>query len=98
MDFYEKALFVKSDVAAALCGMNANGLCPSRYASIRTSVSPLLCSSVHMMRSVLIRAKGAAIFRAVFLERWTKFAWRSHLMPEIRSAISGEISRGYPPL
>jgi hypothetical protein len=32
------------------------------------------------MRSVLIRAKGAAIFRAVFLERWTKFAWRSRLM------------------
>ena len=34
-NFYEKALFVKTDVAAALCGMNANGLCPSRYASIR---------------------------------------------------------------
>src|SRR5215212_657908 len=26
--------------------------CPSRYASIRTSVSPLLCGSVHRMRSV----------------------------------------------
>ena len=35
MNFYEKALFVKSDVAAALCDMNANCLCPSRYASIR---------------------------------------------------------------
>ena len=30
MNYYEKALFVKTDVAAALCGMNANGLCPSR--------------------------------------------------------------------
>jgi hypothetical protein len=43
----------------------------------------------------LIRAKGAAIFIAVFLVRWTKFAWRSRLLLEIRSAISGEISRGH---
>ena len=39
-NFYEKALFVKSDVAAALCSMNANCLCPSRYASIRTLGEP----------------------------------------------------------
>jgi hypothetical protein len=42
MNFYEKALFVKTDVAAALCGMNANGLCPSRYASIRTLGEPFV--------------------------------------------------------
>src|SRR4029434_2034753 len=51
------------------------------------SLSPLFADSVHRMRSVLIRAEGAAIFRAVFLERWTKFAWRSRLMLEIRSAF-----------
>jgi hypothetical protein len=28
MNFYEKALFVKTDVAAALCGMNANCCVP----------------------------------------------------------------------
>src|SRR5215203_4697509 len=61
------------------------------------SVSSLFGDSVHRMRSVLIRAKGAAIFRAVFLERWTKFAWRTRLMLEIRSAISGQISRGHSP-
>jgi hypothetical protein len=59
------------------------------------SVSSLFGDSVHLMRSVLIRAKGAAIFVAVFLVRWTKFAWRSRPMVEIRSAISGEISRGH---
>ena len=34
MDFYEKALFVKVDVAAAL--RRTQLLCPSRHASIRT--------------------------------------------------------------
>jgi hypothetical protein len=33
-NFYEKALFVKVDVAA-LVMVEPNGLCPSRYASIR---------------------------------------------------------------
>jgi hypothetical protein len=28
VNFYEKALFVKTDVAAALCGMNANCCVP----------------------------------------------------------------------
>jgi hypothetical protein len=38
-------------------------------------VSPLFGSSVHLMGSVLIRAKGAAIFVAVSaLWGWTKFA------------------------
>src|SRR5215203_2289856 len=32
----------RADVAAALCGMNANGFCPSRYASIRTLGEPSL--------------------------------------------------------
>ena len=72
----------RADVAATVLVTECNGFeCPSRYASIRTvSVSSLFGDSVHRMRSVLIRAKGAAIFRAVFLERWTKFAWRSRLM------------------
>src|SRR5215208_567389 len=53
MNFYEKALFVKPTWRPALCGVNANCLYPSRYASIRTSVSPLFCGSVHRMRSVV---------------------------------------------
>ena len=40
-NFYEKALFVKADVAAALW-LNATALCPSRYASIRTLGEPTL--------------------------------------------------------
>ncbi len=35
-NFYEKALFVKADVAAALWLTQLLSLCPSRYASIRT--------------------------------------------------------------
>jgi len=55
MNFYEKALFVKAAVAATVS--ECNGLCPSRYASIRTFDEPtLLGGSVHTMRSVLIRA------------------------------------------
>ncbi len=50
-DFYEKALFVKVDVAAALWLTQL--LCPSRYASMRTlSELTLLGGSVHRMRSV----------------------------------------------
>jgi len=53
-NFYEKAHFVKTDVAVALCGRERNGLeCPSRYASIRTFGEPnLLSGSVHRMRSI----------------------------------------------
>jgi hypothetical protein len=56
-NFYEKALFVKPTwrlVSVAEC----NGFeCPSRYASIRTlGELSVLGSSVHRMRSVLIRA------------------------------------------
>jgi hypothetical protein len=35
-NFYEKALFVKVDLATALWWMQRLSLCPSRYASIRT--------------------------------------------------------------
>jgi hypothetical protein len=34
-NFYEKALFVKVDVATALWWTQRLSLCPSRYASIR---------------------------------------------------------------
>jgi hypothetical protein len=34
-NFYEKALFVKGDVATALWWTQRVSLCPSRYASIR---------------------------------------------------------------
>src|SRR5215216_3144227 len=52
MNFYEKALFVKTDVAAALCGGNAN--CSALRAMLLSALSgsPLFCGSVHMMRSV----------------------------------------------
>src|SRR5215208_5430274 len=39
-NFYEKALFVKPTWRLR-CVVNATALCPSRYASIRTSVSSL---------------------------------------------------------
>jgi hypothetical protein len=38
-NFYEKAHFVKGDVAAAV--VESNSFCPSRYASIRSSDEPL---------------------------------------------------------
>jgi hypothetical protein len=44
-NFYEKARFVKVDVATALWLTQL--LRPSRYASIRTSVSQLSSDSVH---------------------------------------------------
>jgi hypothetical protein len=43
MDFYEKALFVKTDVAVAPCGPAQLLRMPfARYASIRTSGEPTL--------------------------------------------------------
>ena len=53
----------------------------ARYASIRTvSESTLFGGSVHIMRSVLIRAlRGAAIFPAVFLEDGPSSQLRTHL-------------------
>jgi hypothetical protein len=53
-NFYEKALFVKADVAVALCGRERNGFLPfARYAAIRTFGEPdLLGGSVHRMRSI----------------------------------------------
>jgi hypothetical protein len=71
-NFYEKALFVKVDLATTLWLTPL--LCPSRYASICTLRELTLLVARCIMGSVLIRAKGAAIFRAVFLEGWTKFA------------------------
>src|SRR5215213_3994449 len=52
VNFYEKALFVKTDVAAALCGGNAN--CSALRAMLLSALSgsPLFCGSVHRMRSV----------------------------------------------
>jgi hypothetical protein len=53
MNFYEKALFVKTDVAAALCGMNANCCVPFAlcfYSHSRGAHS--FGGSVHRMRSV----------------------------------------------
>jgi hypothetical protein len=57
MNFYEKALFVKP-TWRLLLEAECNGFeCPSRYASIRTlGELSVLGSSVHRMRSVLIRA------------------------------------------
>jgi hypothetical protein len=52
MNFYEKALFVKPTWRPRCLWCERQPFCPSRYASIRTSVSPLLCGSVHRMRSV----------------------------------------------
>jgi len=51
-NFYEKALFVKVDLATALWWKQLLSVCPSRYASIRTLGSPLFWGSVHRMRSV----------------------------------------------
>jgi len=90
MNFYEKALFVKTDVAAALCGGNAN--CSALRAMLLSalSVSSLFSDSVHRMRSVLIRAKGAAIFRAVFLEsRPSSFAQSPYARSEALSRATG---------
>jgi hypothetical protein len=61
-------------------------LCPSRYASIRTFGEPF-GDSVHMMRSVLIGAKGAAIFRAVFLMKGGPSSHGAVALCWIRSAI-----------
>jgi hypothetical protein len=57
LNFYEKALFVKPTWRLASVA-ECNGFeCPSRYASIRTlGELSVLGSSVHRMRSVLIRA------------------------------------------
>jgi hypothetical protein len=56
MNFHEKAVVVKADVAAAV--IECDRFCPSRYASIRTFGEPfgepsLFGGSVHRMRSVL---------------------------------------------
>jgi hypothetical protein len=47
MNFYEKALFVKTDVAAALCGMNANCSALRAMLLFALSGSSLFGSSVH---------------------------------------------------
>ena len=65
-NFYEKALFVKVDLATALWWKHL--LCALRAMLLFALSGSSLGSSVHRMRSVLIRARGAAIFRAAFLE------------------------------
>src|SRR5215204_4736909 len=92
-NFYEKALFVKVDVATAP-GLRQL-LCPSRYASIRTFGELTLVAQC-IMGSVFIRA----LLRRCNLPSglpggWAKFAWRSHL---VRSEARLAKSRGHPPL
>ena len=92
-NFYEKALFVKGDVATAP-GLRQL-LCPSRYASIRTFGELSLVARC-IMGSVFIRA----LLRRCNLPSglpggWAKFAWRSHL---VRSEARSGKSRGHPPL
>ena len=94
MNFYEKALFVKTDVAAALV-VNATALCPSRYASIRTFGEPTLWWLGALMRSVFSGQRRCNL--PIGLPGgWTKFVWRSRLMRS--EALSGKNSRGHPPL
>jgi hypothetical protein len=79
VNFYEKALFVKVDVATALWLKQL--LCPSRYASIRT-FRELTFSLVArcIMGSVFSGYQGgAAIFRAAFPEGGPSSQLRSHL-------------------
>ena len=93
--FYEKALFVKGDVATAP-GLRQL-LCPSRYASIRTFGELSLVARC-IMGSVFIRAllRRCNLPSGLPLGGWAKFAWRTHL---VRSeALSRAKSRGHPPL
>jgi hypothetical protein len=88
MNFYEKALFLKTDVAAALCGMNANCSALRAMLLFALSRSPLFCGSVHLMRSVFEPKALQSSERPSSL-RVDQVHLRSHLMLEIRSAISG---------
>ena len=66
MDFYEKAHFVKADVAVLSWRPSATAFCPSRYASIRTFGEPPSSMALCTMRSVFSELhRGAAIFRSV---------------------------------
>jgi hypothetical protein len=80
-NFYEKALFVKGRRGGTLVVERNVPFHPSRYASIRTSVSLFLGGSCSMGSVFFGLYQGAAIFASVSLRwGWTKFAWRSRLM------------------
>src|SRR5215211_3496777 len=92
-NFHEKALFVKADVAAPLRG-RAPRLCVLRaMLPSALSLSPRSSVARCIVRSIFSDYReGAAIFGSVsvlLLERggWTKFALRSRLVLEIRSAF-----------
>ena len=74
-NFYEKALFVKTDVAVAVWGTQL--LCPSRAMLLfALVVSQLSTDSVHRMRSFFSGSTKVlqSSERSFLLEGWTKFA------------------------
>jgi hypothetical protein len=84
-NFYEKALFVKTDVAAPLCGERSYSVLRAMLL-FALMVSLLSSDSVHRMRSVfsgstkVLLSSERSSERSFLLEEWTKFAWRTHLM------------------
>jgi hypothetical protein len=60
MNFYEKALFVKTDVAVALCGRVQLALCPSRAMLLfALPVSPPFSVTRCIMKSIFSATLGA---------------------------------------
>src|SRR5829696_5117087 len=95
-NFYEKALFVKGDVATAP-GLRQL-LCPSRYASIRTFgelTLSLVARCIGWDPSWFGLLRRCCDLPSGLPGGWAKFAWRSHL---VRSEARSGKSRGHPPL
>jgi hypothetical protein len=94
-NFYEKALFVKVDVATALW-LTQLLLRPSRYASICTLRELTLLVARCIMGSVLIRATKEALQSSERPSSWKvgQVRWRSGPLDPKRSGKS----RGHQPL
>ncbi len=79
MNFYEKALFVKADVAAPLCGERDCSL-PFALCFYSHSRGALFLVARCIIGSVFSSQRRCNLRSGLPSSGWTKFAWRSRLM------------------
>jgi len=96
-NFYEKALFVKVDVASLEIVAECNGCSALRAMLLfALSGSPLFNGSVHRMRSVFSSQRRCNLLSG--LSSLGMDQVRNCALTFRSEARSGEIGRGYPPL